>query len=124
MTFQVPDKYRIRTGRLASSEVNGNNGAFELRLKHNQMVFVIASDGMGWEHVSVSRSDRHPTWDEMCQVKAIFWGEDDCVVQYHPPRSEYVNNHSRCLHLWRQVYVEFALPPSYMVGDKERAVLA
>ena len=124
MTFQVPNKYRIRTGRLASSEINGNNGAFDLPLKHSQVVFVIASDGMGWEHVSVSRSDRCPTWDEMCQVKAMFWGEDDCVVQYHPPRSEYVNNQPRCLHLWRQVDVEFALPPSYMVGDKERGVLA
>jgi hypothetical protein len=36
MTFQVPNKYRIRTGRLASSEINGNNGAFDLLLKHNQ----------------------------------------------------------------------------------------
>lgn len=108
MTFQVPNKYRIRTGRLASSEINGNNGAFDLLLKHSQVVFAIASDGMGWEHVSVSRMDRCPTWDEMCQVKAMFWGEDDCVVQYHPPRSEYVNNHPRCLHLWRKARAAIA----------------
>ena len=119
MTFQVPNKYRIRTGRLASSEAYGNNGAFDLVLKHSQVVFVIASDQMGWEHVSVSRSDRCPTWDEMCQVKAMFWGDDDCVVQYHPPRSEYINNHPRCLHLWRPTEgASIPMPPSIMVGVK------
>lgn len=119
MTFQVPNKYRIRTGRLATTEIHGNNGAFDLVLKHRQVVFVIASDGMGWEHVSVSRSDRCPTWDEMCQVKALFWGEEDCVVQYHPPSSDYVNNHPRCLHLWRPTKgIKIPMPPSIMVGVK------
>lgn len=119
MTFQVPNKYRIRTGRLASSEAYGNNGAFDVRLKHSQVVFIIASDQLGWEHVSVSRMDRCPTWDEMCQVKAMFWGEDDCVVQYHPPRSDYVNHHPRCLHLWRPTDgVTIPMPPSIMVGPK------
>ena len=37
--------------------------------------------------------------------KALFWDEDDCVIQYHPPRSEYVNNHQNCLHLWRPIGV-------------------
>lgn len=73
----------------------------------------------GWEHVSVSRRDRCPTWDEMCLVKSIFWDEDDCVIQYHPPRSEYVNNHPNCLHLWRPIGVSLAMPPSIMVGFKD-----
>lgn len=87
MTFHVPNKYRIRTGRIGSDDSIGNAGAFEIKLKYGQTVFVIASDGAGWEHVSVSRRDRCPTWDEMCQVKAMFWDEDDCVVQFHPPHS-------------------------------------
>ena len=73
---------------------------------------------MGWEHVSVSRRDRCPTWDEMCLVKALFWDEEDCVIQYHPPRSEYVNNHPNCLHLWRPIGVSLPMPPSIMVGFK------
>lgn len=103
---------------MGSDDSIGNNGAFFIKLKHGQNVFVIASDGMGWEHVSVSRKDRCPTWEEMCQVKAIFWDEEDCVVQYHPPRSEYVNHHKNCLHLWRPVGVDFPRPDFLMVGPK------
>lgn len=118
MTFHVPNQCRIRDGRMASNETYGNNGAFKLKLKHNQVLFAIAGDAFGWEHVSVSRQDRCPTWDEMCQVKDLFWDEDDCVIQYHPPKSEYVNNHKYCLHLWRPIGVELPMPESILVGVK------
>lgn len=118
MTFKVPNKYRCRSGLMASTEENGNNGCFAIPLKHNQAVMVIASDGMGWEHVSVSRRDRCPTWDEMCQVKAMFWDEDDCVIQFHPPKRDYVNIHPYCLHMWRPVGVDFPQPDSIFVGPK------
>jgi len=118
MSFRVPNKYRVREGRMASDESFGNNGAFVVPLKYGQQVFVIASDAFGWEHVSVSRKDRCPLWDEMCQIKDMFWDAEDCVVQFHPPASEYVNNHPRCLHLWRQIGTEFALPDSLLVGIK------
>ena len=121
MTFSVPEKFLIRTGRHASGASFGNNGAFEVKLRHGQTVYVIASDGAGWEHVSVSRRDRCPTWDEMCQIKTLFWGDEDCVVQYHPPRSEYVNNHPNCLHLWRPIGVALPAPDSILVGIKEAA---
>ncbi len=118
MTFHVPNKFRIRTGRLGSDDGIGNCGAFEIKLKHAQVVFVIVSSDFGWEHVSVSRKDRCPTWDEMCQVKAMFWDDEDCVVQYHPPKSEYVNNHPNCLHLWRPTAAVLPMPPSIFVGVK------
>jgi hypothetical protein len=101
MAFKVPEKFRVKTGPLATSSSDGNNGLFIVTLKHGQKVKVIASDGLGWEHVSVSRQDRAPTWDEMCQVKALFWEESDCVIQYHPAKKDYVNVHNHCLHLWR-----------------------
>lgn len=116
--FHVPNKYRIRSGRLASDDSIGNAGAFQVKLKHGQTVFVVASDGMGWEHVSVSRLDRCPTWDEMCQIKDMFWDADDCVVQYHPPKREYVNIHPFCLHLWRPLDVELPQPDAIMVGPR------
>ena len=116
MTFHVPNGCRIRDGQMASDETYGNNGAFKLKLKHGQVLFAIVSDVWGWEHVSVSRTDRCPTWDEMCQVKDLFWDKDDCVVQYHPPESEYVNNHPNCLHLWRPTEDALPRPPSIMVG--------
>ncbi len=124
MTFKVPNQFRIRRGPMASDESNGNNGAFWIPGRPGRPPFqVIASDGDGWEHVSVSLPDRIPTWDEMCTVKAMFWSDGDCVMQLHPPRSEWVNNHSRCLHLWRPVDQEIPAPPGWMVGDKTLGVL-
>lgn len=53
----------------------------------------------------------------------MFWDEDDCVVQFHPPRREYVNNHPNCLHLWRPVdgNMQIPMPHSLLVGIKEAA---
>ncbi|SCG82689.1 hypothetical protein DW1_1116 [Proteiniborus sp. DW1] len=78
-------------------------------------VAIIFSFGGGWDHVSASYSSRTPTWDEMCYIKDIFFKEDECVLQYHPPKSEYVNIHPHCLHLWRPKYDIIPKPPMYMV---------
>lgn len=69
-----------------------------------------------WEHVSVSIPDRCPTWDEMCFVKDLFWDESETVIQFHPKRSEYVNKHEYCLHLWKPPGGDIQLPPSICVG--------
>ncbi len=70
-----------------------------------------------WQHVSVSLPRRCPTWGEMERVKQLFWGEDVNVVQYHPKKSEYVNNHPFTLHLWKHKDGH-ELPPSILVGVK------
>lgn len=118
MAFKVPEKFRVKTGAHASDDSYGNNGAFAIKLKNNQSAYVIASDLMGWEHVSVSRQDRCLTWGEMCQVKDMFWDDSDCVMQLHPPKSEHINNHPYCLHLWKPLQKEIPMPPSIMVGVK------
>lgn len=79
-------------------------------------VIIVASWDGGWEHVSVSLPRRCPTWDEMCMIKDIFWGEEECVVQFHPPRSEYINLHPYCLHLWKKIGGAFETPPKEYVG--------
>lgn len=91
-------------------------------------VWCIASDGTDWErawpgttpfeHVSVSIVDEHrcPSWDEMCAVKNTFWDPDDCVIQFHPPKSDYVNYNWKVLHLWRPIGVELPRPPAETVG--------
>lgn len=119
MTFHVPEKHRLTSGTLRSSQKDGNNGAFKFLFGRTSF-FAIASDQDGWEHVSVTTQGRCPTWEEMCRVKSMFWDVDDCVVQYHPPKSEYVNNHPYCLHLWRPVNDNVPTPPSYMVGIKSK----
>lgn len=80
---------------------------------------VIFSDGGGWQHVSASHSDHCPSWETMCWLKDQFWDPELTVLQFHPPRSEYVNAHPFCLHLWRPVGQTIALPPAWMLGPVE-----
>lgn len=115
MTFIVPEEYRIKTGKFASSPQWGNNGLF-IVIRHRNQYRIIASDQGGWEHVSVSLPTRTPTWKEMNWIKDLFWGPEDCVIQYHPPKSEYINYHSHCLHLWRPTDQELPRPNPILVG--------
>lgn len=82
---------------------------------------VIWSNGGGWEHVSVCPYKRSytPSWDDMCALKDMFFHEDETVVQYHPAKSEYVNNMPNCLHLWRPTEAELPTPPAIMIGIKK-----
>ena len=111
---------------MATDAGDGNLGCFQVPImtkitggRSGQRIFtVISSDQAGWEHVSVSLPDRLPTWDEMCSIKGMFWGEEDCVIQYHPPQSSYINNHPYCLHMWRPTEEHLPTPPVWMVGVK------
>lgn len=94
------------------------NGAFKLRI-NGTFVNVIASRGMGWEHVSVSQPSKTPSWEIMAKVKEMFFEEEEVVIQYHPKKSEYINNHKHCLHLWRPIDKEIITPPTWMIGFKE-----
>lgn len=128
--MKVPEQYRLKKGMMASESSIGNNGAFEIphyRI-NDYSIFCIASDGLGWQHVSVTivgyrqnKASRCPTWEEMCFVKDQFWNKYETVIQYHPPESEYVNNHPFCLHLWKPDNIEIPLPDSIMVGIKNLA---
>jgi hypothetical protein len=79
----------------------------------------IFSWGGGWEHLSVSTPNKLPTWEQMCKLKEIFWEDEEACVEYHPRKSEYVNNHRYCLHIWRPINEELPTPPEWMVGIKE-----
>lgn len=118
--FKAPE--HLRNKRFSKKE-NGPNGVFKLRQQYGSgsmtEFFIIASNGGGYEHVSVSLDrDRCPTWEEMCKVKDLFWDPEDAVFQFHPPKSQYVNQHKYCLHLWRKIGATVELPPSEMVGLK------
>ena len=77
----------------------------------------LASNGGGWEHVSVScqEFERLPTWEEMALVKDLFWDPWEAVMQLHPPQQDYVDN-APVLHLWKPLGIEIPLPPPTMVG--------
>jgi len=116
----IVEKGRVTTGMFASSEIDGFNGFFEIQV-NGEMLRIIASDGLGWQHVSVSKPynrNKPPNWEQMCRVKELFFGDNIWVVQFHPAKQEYVNNHPGCLHLWRPTNVELPIPPHELVGLK------
>ncbi|MDR1826369.1 MAG: hypothetical protein LBQ49_01605 [Rickettsiales bacterium] len=82
---------------------------------------VMATNVLGWEHVSVSFGDRTPTWEEMCVIKNMFFAPYETVFQFHPAESEYVNYHEHCLHLWKPIDQAIPLPPSKLVGPKKKS---
>jgi hypothetical protein len=115
---------RIRTGQYGSDESFGLAGAFRLLAPGGALMLALSSgpgglgNDTGWEHVSASCEQRCPTWEEMCFVKDLFWNEEELVVQYHPPKSEYVNFHPYVLHLWKSIDMTIPLPPMLLVGPK------
>ena len=79
-----------------------------IRLKGRRF-HVIFSDREGrYEHVSVSALNPKvlPTWEQMCELKDIFFYPEELVVQIHPKASEYVHgvgDLKNILHLWRAI---------------------
>lgn len=103
--------------QITQTGYDGGHGYINFKTSKRPAV-VVWSFGGGWEHVSVSFASRCPTWEEMCQAKDMFWLPEECVVQYHSPASEYVNQHPYCLHLWRPIKQDMPMPPRWMVGLK------
>lgn len=93
-----------------------HNGLYKVKIG-GRVFIVIASNGGGWDHVSVhlKNKNRVPTWEEMCRLKDIFFEEDETVVQFHPPKSQYVNIHEYVLHLWRPQDGSIKTPPKIFV---------
>jgi hypothetical protein len=111
------EQYRLRDSERLIFGVNGDsgNGIFKVFVSGKSFI-CIASNGGGWEHISVTRkSGKIPTWEEMCAIKDIFFNDEEEVVQYHPKKSEYVNIHEGCLHLWKPTIDHLPTPPKTFV---------
>lgn len=92
-------------------------GAFWVPSKiDGKPIRVIASSGMGWDHVSASRRKRAPNWLEMDAIKRLFFKDDEVAFQLHVPPTDHINHHPYCLHIWRPHGIEIPRPPAYMVG--------
>lgn len=114
------DRYRDKDAeiRICGTIGNEGNGCFKVFV-HGRSFFVIASTGGEWDHVSVSPCSRTrktcPTWEEMSAIKDMFFEPEETVVEYHPAKSQYINNHPYCLHLWRPQKKQLPTPPSIFV---------
>lgn len=96
---------------------DSTNGAFKVKIKGEEYL-VMVSDGLGWEHVSISHKHKTPSWTTMCILKDMFFDEEEVVMQLHPKKSEYVNNMKTCLHLWKPIEEVIPTPPAILVGLK------
>lgn len=102
-----------------SGEDGGQGRLYIDRRKPNKSAVVVWSNGGGWDHVSVSWSNRCPSWEEMCIVKDIFFYPEETCIEYHPAESEYVNFHPYCLHIWRPQNAEIPKPFTWMIGPRD-----
>lgn len=110
------NRWRIRTGRQASSDTDGFSGSFLVPLE-GELWHVIISDGMGWKHVSISNAQKKmlPNWTVMTRLKDAFYGDDEWVVQFFPAKDDYVNDCQWCLHLWASLDQEMPHPSVVLV---------
>ena len=94
-----------------SKVLNGCQGYLRLRCgKQRTFVYCATMDmynGETYEHASVivaNSRTKTPTWEEMCEVKDIFWKPDEEVHEVHPAANDYlhgVGGLENVLHLWR-----------------------
>jgi hypothetical protein len=80
----------------------------------------------GW-HLSISFPDRYPTWDEIAEARYRLIPDAANMAIVLPPRSEYVNIHPNCFHLFEVVDREDhfrALAAATVPDSKEAAEIS
>jgi hypothetical protein len=110
------ERWRIKTGKWASEETDGFNGHFLVPMEGELWVCRL-SDGWGFRHLSVSNAQNRklPSWTVMCRLKEAFFGDEDWVVQYFPPKEQYINDCGWCFHLWQPLTENLPTPHFTMV---------
>lgn len=107
------EKYRVLLPQYNYEAGDKQNGCFAFK---DRGLFCIISAGGGWEHVSVSRKSRMPTYDDMDWVAKTFWEDTDTLMQLRVPITEHINLSNFCLHWWRPIEDWIPRPPNWMVG--------
>jgi len=72
-------------------------GARAYRFGECAVIVGVSEDGY---HMSISHPSRYPTWDEIRDARYALLPDDVTMAMLLPPKSEYVNVHERCFHLW------------------------
>jgi len=62
------------------------------------LVFVAIENGL-W-HLSISRKDRSPNYEEIKEARYKFIPDEVYMAQIFPPKKEFVNVMPFCHHLW------------------------
>lgn len=89
----LPDGWRI-------VQPWGDGYAYQLRDGLRVICSTAEYEGREWMHVSMSRKDRLPSYNDMKHVKEVLIGNQRWAAQLFPPACDHVNIHEFCLHLW------------------------
>lgn len=93
--LNVPPGWRVET--------LGCDGIKWVNKKRNLQIIAstnLEQDGREWLHLSISHPDRLPTYKDMTYMKRHWAGDDKKCIQVFPARTEHVNFHPNCLHLF------------------------
>lgn len=60
---------------------------------------VLVSREFGKWHMSISRPDRYPDWDDIRDARYALLPDTITMAMLLPKKSEYVNIHQNCFHL-------------------------
>lgn len=79
-------------------------GQIALRNDREQLTVLLSAavydDQRRWVHFSMSGRHSLPSWDQLSRAKDALLGAERKALQVLPPRSQWVNIHPNCLHLW------------------------
>jgi len=64
---------------------------------------IVSSDHGAWLHVSCSREDCLPSYDDVRDVKRVFIGAHRVAVEVHAPDAEHININPMVRHLWARL---------------------
>lgn len=60
---------------------------------------ILVSREMGKWHLSISRPERYPDWDDIRDARYALLPDNITMAMLLPPTSQYVNVHKNCFHL-------------------------
>ena len=61
---------------------------------------VIVAIENGMYHLSISKANEHPSYEDIKQARYNFTPDSVVMAQIFPPKSQFVNLHEHCFHLW------------------------
>lgn len=62
---------------------------------------VIISIENGYLHLSISTPDALPSYAELKAARYVFCPDEIYMAEIFPPKSEFINVHPYCRHLWQ-----------------------
>lgn len=75
-------------------------------------LIIVSRQRAGW-HLSISRPNRLPTWEEVRDARYALVPDAATMVLLLPPQAEYVNAHNYCLQMYE-------IPAEYIEQHQDR----